>query len=68
LRTGLADRDDMEHMVDIARRLNPTDLGHSCRANRDLRSIFQDRGTELFVSFLGYHDEIKTLLRRSTYR
>jgi hypothetical protein len=39
-----------------------------CRGNRDLRFIFQDRGTELFVSFLGDHDEIKTLLRRGSYR
>ena len=39
-----------------------------CRGNRDLRFIFQDRGTELFVSFLGNHDEIRTLLRRGNYR
>jgi hypothetical protein len=39
-----------------------------CRGNRDLRFIFQDLGSELFVSFLGNHDEIKTLLRRGTYR
>ena len=39
-----------------------------CRGNRDLRFIFQDRGTELFVSFLGNHDEIRALLRRGTYR
>jgi hypothetical protein len=36
--------------------------------NRDLRFIFQDRGAELFISFLGNHDEVKTLLRRGTYR
>ncbi len=39
-----------------------------CRGNRNLRFIFQDRGIELFVSFLGNHDEIKTLLRRGSYR
>ncbi len=39
-----------------------------CRGNRDLRFIFQDRGAELFVSFLGNHDEIKALLRRGRYR
>ena len=39
-----------------------------CRGNRDLRFIFQDRGAELFVSFLGNHDEIKALLRRGNYR
>ena len=39
-----------------------------CRGNRDLRFIFQDRGTELFVSFLGNHDDIRTLLRRGSYR
>ena len=38
------------------------------RGNRDLRFIFQDRGDELFVSFLGDHDEIRTLLRRGSYR
>ena len=39
-----------------------------CRGNRDLRFIFQDHGSELFVSFLGNHDEIRTLLRRGSYR
>lgn len=39
-----------------------------CRGNRELRFIFQDRGTELFISFLGNHDEIRALLRRGTYR
>ena len=39
-----------------------------CRGNPALRFIFQDRGTELFISFLGNHDEIRTLLRRGTYR
>lgn len=39
-----------------------------CRGNRDLRFIFQDRDGELFVSFLGNHDEIRTLLRRGSYR
>ena len=39
-----------------------------CRGNRDLRFIFQDRGAELYVSFLGNHDEIRTLLRRGSYR
>jgi len=39
-----------------------------CRGNRDLRFIFQDRASELFVSFLGNHDEIKALLRRGSYR
>ena len=39
-----------------------------CRGNRALRFIFQDRGGELFVSFLGNHDEMRTLLRRGTYR
>jgi hypothetical protein len=39
-----------------------------CRGNRDLRFIFQDLGAELFVSYLGNHDEIATLLRRGSYR
>jgi hypothetical protein len=39
-----------------------------CRGNRDLRFIFQDRANELFVSFLGNHDEIRVLLRRGSYR
>ena len=33
-----------------------------CRAGLALRFIFQDRPTDLFVSFLGNHDEIKALL------
>ena len=39
-----------------------------CRAGLALRFIFQDRPTDLFVSFLGNHDEIKTLLRSGKYR
>jgi len=39
-----------------------------CRANLALRFIFQDRPTDLFVSFLGDHDEIKALLRSGKYR
>lgn len=39
-----------------------------CRGNRDLRFIFQDRGEELFVSFLGNHDEVRNILRRGNYR
>ena len=38
-----------------------------CRGNRDLRFIFQDRGDELYVSFLGNHDEVRNLLRRGRY-
>jgi len=37
-------------------------------SNRDLKFIFQDRATELYVSFLGNHDEIRALLRRGAYR
>ena len=33
-----------------------------------LRFIFQDRPAELFVSFLGNHDEVKALLRSGRYR
>jgi hypothetical protein len=39
-----------------------------CRAGLVLRFIFQDRSTDLFVSFLGNHDEIKALLRSGKYR
>ena len=39
-----------------------------CRASLALRFIFQDRPTDLFVSFLGNHDEIKALLRSGKYR
>ena len=38
-----------------------------CRGNRSLRFVFQDRSADLYVSFLGDHDEIKTLLRRGRY-
>jgi hypothetical protein len=37
------------------------------RGNIALRFIFQDRPSELFVSFLGNHDEIKALLRSGKY-
>ena len=39
-----------------------------CRGNASLRFIFQDRPTELFVSFLGNHDEVKKLLQTHKYR
>ena len=38
-----------------------------CRGNIALRFIFQDRPADLFVSFLGNHDEIKALLRSGKY-
>jgi hypothetical protein len=46
-------------------------LGHKlfeCRATLSLRFIFQDRATDLYVSFLGNHDEVKALLRSGKYR
>lgn len=39
-----------------------------CRGSLALRFIFQDRKTDLFVSFLGDHDDIKSLLRSGKYR
>ena len=38
-----------------------------CRGTLALRFVFQDRGSELYVSFLGTHDEVKALLRRGSY-
>ena len=35
-----------------------------CRGNGSSRFIFQDRPADLYVSFLGDHDEIQALLRR----
>ena len=39
-----------------------------CRGSVKLRFIFQDRSSDLFVSFLGNHDEIKALLQSGKYR
>jgi antitoxin (DNA-binding transcriptional repressor) of toxin-antitoxin stability system len=39
-----------------------------CRGSLALRFVFQDRPTDLFVSFLGNHDEVKALLRSGKYR
>jgi len=39
-----------------------------CRGNVALRFIFQDRPDDLFVSFLGNHDEVKALLQSGKYR
>ena len=39
-----------------------------CRGSLALRFICQDRPTDLFVAFLGSHDEVKALLRRGKYR
>ncbi|MCI0604880.1 hypothetical protein L0156_17985 [bacterium] len=38
-----------------------------CRANLSLRFLFQVRQTDLYISFLGNHNEIKTLLRSGKY-
>jgi hypothetical protein len=39
-----------------------------CRGNASLRFIFQDRPSDLFVSFLGNHDEVRALLHTRKYR
>jgi hypothetical protein len=39
-----------------------------CRAGLSLRFIFLDRPAEFYVSFLGNHDEVKTLLKSGKYR
>ncbi|MFZ5469410.1 MAG: hypothetical protein ACOZIN_08235 [Myxococcota bacterium] len=39
-----------------------------CRFGLALRFLFLDRGSDLFVSFLGNHDEIQALLRRGYYK
>jgi hypothetical protein len=33
-----------------------------------LRFIFQDRPAELFIAFLGSHDEVKAPLKSGNYR
>ena len=38
-----------------------------CRADLALRLIFQDRPEELYVLFLGNHDEVQALLRSGKY-
>ena len=38
------------------------------RGNISLRFVFVDRPTDLFVTFLGNHDEIRELLKRGKYR
>jgi hypothetical protein len=38
-----------------------------CRGSLTLRFIFQDRPSDLFVAFLGDHDEVKALLRSGKY-
>jgi hypothetical protein len=39
-----------------------------CRSNVSIRFIFQDRPSDLFISFLGNHDEVKALLHTRKYR
>lgn len=39
-----------------------------CRGNAALRFIFQDRPSDLFVPFLGNHNEIKALFQSGRYR
>jgi hypothetical protein len=38
-----------------------------CRGTLALRFVFQDRQNDLFVSFLGNHDEVKSLLKSGKY-
>jgi hypothetical protein len=45
-------------------------LGHKlfeCRGNLELGFIFQNRPNDLFISFLGNHDEVRALLKSSKY-
>lgn len=37
------------------------------RANISLRFVFLDRQDELFIAFLGNHDEVTALLRRGDF-
>ena len=37
---------------------------YECRSGLQWRFLFLDRGGELFISFLGNHDDIKALIRR----
>ena len=39
-----------------------------CRGTLSLRFVFQNRPSDLYVTFLGNHDEIKALLRSGKYR
>jgi hypothetical protein len=39
-----------------------------CRAGLSRRFLFHDRPDELFVFFLGNHDEVKALVRSGRYR
>jgi hypothetical protein len=39
-----------------------------CRGSLGLRFVFQGRTDDLFVAFLGSHDEVRTLLRTGRYR
>ena len=41
---------------------------YECRGSLALRFIVQDRPTDLFVAFLGTHDDVKALLRSGKYR
>ena len=45
-----------------------TKKAFECRGNISLRFIFEDRPADLFISFLGNHDEVKALLRTGKYR
>lgn len=38
-----------------------------CRGNRALRFIFHNRATDLYVSFLGNHDEVRTALKTGRF-
>lgn len=39
-----------------------------CRSGLALRFVSQHCGIDLYVSFLGDHDEVKALLKRGAYR
>lgn len=38
-----------------------------CRGNIDLRFLFHNRPNDLYVSFLGNHDEVRTVLKAGRF-
>ena len=41
---------------------------YECRGSLAWRFVFQDRPSDLFVAFLGNHDEVRALLKSGRYR
>ena len=44
-----------------------TKITYECRGNIDLRFLFHNRANDIYVSFLGNHDEVRAALKSGNF-